>query len=152
MKVILKDDVKKIGTMGQIIDVADGFARNYLVPRGLAVEANVKNIKSLEHERKIIQGKAKKIKNQAEDLATRISGITLMIKAKAGEEGKLFGSVTTMDIAERLKEQGIEIDKKRIVLDEPIKRVGSYSVSIKVHPEVLTQVNVQVVEETEAGD
>ena len=150
MKVILKDDVKKIGTMGQIIDVADGFARNYLVPRGLAVEANVKNIKSLEHERKIIQGKAKKIKNQAEDLATRISGITLMIKAKAGEEGKLFGSVTTMDIAERLKEQGIEIDKKRIVLDEPIKRVGSYSVGIKVHPEVLTQVNVQVVEEAEA--
>jgi large subunit ribosomal protein L9 len=150
MKVILKDDVKKLGAMGQIIDVADGFARNYLVPKGLAVEANVKNIKSLEHERKIIQGKAKKIKNQAEDLAGKISGTNLIIKAKAGEEGKLFGSVTTMDIAERLKEEGIEIDKKRIVLDEPIKRVGAYSVSIKVHPEVLTQLNVQVVEETEA--
>jgi len=150
MKVILKDDVKKLGAMGQIIDVADGFARNYLVPKGLAVEANVKNIKSLEHERKIIQGKAKKIKNQAEDLGGKISGINLIIKAKAGEEGKLFGSVTTMDIAERLKEEGIEIDKKRIVLDEPIKRVGAYSVSIKVHPEVLTQLNVQVVEETEA--
>lgn len=150
MKVILKDDVKKLGAMGQIIDVADGFARNYLVPKGLAVEANVKNVKSLEHERKIIQGKARKIKNQAEDLAGKISGTNLIIKAKAGEEGKLFGSVTTMDIAERLKEEGIEIDKKRIVLDEPIKRVGAYSVSIKVHPEVLTQLNVQVVEETEA--
>jgi large subunit ribosomal protein L9 len=120
MKVILKEDVKSIGSMGQIIDVADGFARNYLVPRGFAVEANVKNVKSLEHEKKVIQEKAKKIKNQA---------------------------VTTMDIAEQLKNEGIDIDRKKISLEEPIKRLGSYSVKVRVHPEISEEVNVQVVEE-----
>ena len=147
MKVILRDDVKNVGTMGQIIDVADGFARNYLVPRGLAVEANTKNIKSLEHEKRIIQEKAKKIKNQAQELSDKLSAMTLVIKAKAGEEGKLFGSVTTMDIAEQLKNEGIEIDKKRVVLDEPIKRIGSYPVHIKLHADIPTQINIQVVEE-----
>ena len=147
MKVILKEDVKSIGSMGQIIDVADGFARNYLVPRGFAVEANVKNVKSLEHEKKVIQEKAKKIKNQAQDFAARISGVTVVIKAKAGEEGKLFGSVTTMDIAEQLKNEGIDIDRKKISLEEPIKRLGSYSVKVRIHPEISEEVNVQVVEE-----
>jgi large subunit ribosomal protein L9 len=147
MKVILKEDVKNVGKMGQIVDVADGYARNYLVPRELAVEANIKNIRSLEHEKRIIQEKAKKIKNSAQDLAHKISTITLMIKAKVGEEGKLFGSVTTMNIAELLKNEGIEIDKKKISLDEPIKRLGSYSVNVKLHPEILTQVNIQVVQE-----
>jgi large subunit ribosomal protein L9 len=147
MKVILKEDVKNIGSMGQIVDVADGFARNYLVPRGLAAEANVKNIRSLEHEKIIIQEKAKKIKNQAQILSDKVSNMTIIIKAKAGEEGKLFGAVTTMDIVEQMKNEGLEIDKKKVVLDEPIKRVGSYSVSIKLHPSVATQVNVQVVEE-----
>jgi large subunit ribosomal protein L9 len=147
MKVILKEDVKNIGSMGQIVDVADGFARNYLVPRGLAAEANVKNIRSLEHEKTIIQEKAKKIKNQAQVLSDKVSNMTIIIKAKAGEEGKLFGAVTTMDIVEQMKNEGLEIDKKKVVLDEPIKRVGSYSVSIKLHPSVATLVNVQVVEE-----
>jgi len=147
MKVILREDVKSIGSMGQIVDVADGFGRNYLVPKGLAVEANMKNIKSLEHEKKVIQEKVKKIKNQAQDLAGRVSDTTLVIKAKAGEEGKLFGSVTTMDIVEQLKNAGIDIDKKKIILEEPIKRVGSYSIKIKIHPEIATEVNVQVIEE-----
>jgi large subunit ribosomal protein L9 len=147
MKVILKEDVKNIGSMGQIVDVADGFARNYLVPKGLAAEANVKNIRSLEHEKTIIQEKARKIKNQAQVLSDKVSNMTIIIKAKAGEEGKLFGAVTTMDIAEQMKNEGMEIDKKKIVLDEPIKRVGSYSVGIKLHPSVATQVNVQVIEE-----
>jgi len=147
MKVILKEDVKNIGSMGQIVDLADGFVRNYLVPRGLAVEANVKNIKSLEHEKKVIQEKAKKIRNQAQDLAGKISDLTLVIKAKAGEEGKLFGSVTTMDIAEQLKNAGFEIDKKKISVEEPIKRIGSYSVKVRIHPEIATEVNLQVVEE-----
>ena len=147
MKVVLKDDVKNLGKMGQIADVADGFARNYLLPRGLAIEANTKNVKSMEHEKRIIQEKAKKIRNSALDLSQKISAMTLVIKAKAGEEGKLFGAVTTMDIAEQMKNEGVEIDKKRISLDEPIKRIGTYSVSVKVHPEVSTQLNVQVVEE-----
>lgn len=147
MKVILKDDVKNVGKMGQVVNVADGYARNYLVPRGLAVEANIKNIRSLEHEKRIIQEKAKKIKISAQDLVHKISTMSFVIKAKAGEEGKLFGSVTTMDIAELLKNEGIEIDKKKISLDEPIKRLGSYSVNIKLHPEISTQINIQVVEE-----
>jgi large subunit ribosomal protein L9 len=147
MKVVLKDDVKNIGKMGQIIDVADGYARNYLVPKGLAIEANTKNIKSLEHQKRIIQDNAKKIKVSAQDLSNKISTITLVIKAKSGDEGKLFGSVTTMDIAELLQKEGIEIDKKKISLDEPIKRLGAYAVNVKIHPEISTQLNVQVVEE-----
>src|SRR4030042_3205326 len=143
MKVVLKDDVKNLGKMGQIVDVADGYARNYLVPRGLALEANTKNIKSLEHEKRIILEKAKKIRNSAQDMSNKVSGINLVIKAKAGEEGKLFGSVTTMDIAELLKNEGIEIDKKKISLDEPIKRLGSYAVNVKIHSEISTQVNIQ---------
>jgi large subunit ribosomal protein L9 len=147
MKVILKEDVKNLGTMGQIVDVSDGYVRNFLTPRGLAVEANVKNIKSLEHQKKIIQEKAKKIKNQAQDLSSRVSAMTLVIKAKAGEEGKLFGSVTAMDVAEALKNEGVEIDKRKIALDEPIRRLGAFTVSLKLHSEIPTQVNVQVVEE-----
>ncbi len=147
MKVVLKDDVKNLGKMGQIIDVADGYARNYLVPRGLAIEANTKNIKALEHEKRIIEKKAKKIKNSEQELSNKISARTFTIKAKAGDEGKLFGSVTTMDIAELLQKEGIEIDKKKISLDEPIKRLGSYSVNVKLHPEISTQLNIQVIQE-----
>lgn len=147
MKIVLKDDVKNIGKMGHIIDVADGYARNYLVPRGLAIEANTKNIKALEHEKRIIEKKAKKIKNSAQELSNKISAMTFTIKAKAGDEGKLFGSVTTMDIAELLQKEGIEIDKKKISLDEPIKRLGSYSVNVKIHPEISTQFKVEVIQE-----
>ncbi|MBM4135779.1 MAG: 50S ribosomal protein L9 [Nitrospira sp.] len=147
MKVILKEDVKNIGKMGDIVNVADGHARNYLVPKGLALEANMKNIKSLEHEKRIIQEKAKKLKNVAQDIAEKITTISLTMKAKAGDEGKLFGSITTKDIAEALKNEGIEVDKKKISLEEPIKRLGSYSVNVKIHPEISTQLTIQVIEE-----
>ena len=147
MKVILKDDVKNVGNMGDIVKVADGYARNYLVPRGLAVEASTKNIKSVEHEKRIIQEKVKKKKSSAQDLSDRISKVTLVMKANAGEEGKLFGSVTTMDIAEALKNEGFDIDKKKISLDEPIKRLGEHTVNVKIHPEITTNVTVKVVQE-----
>ena len=147
MRVILKEDVKKLGSMGQIVTVADGFARNYLVPRGLAVEASSKNMKSLEHAQRVIQEKAKKVKESLQDFADRLSKITLVLQAKSGEEGKLFGSVTSMDIAEKLKSEGIEIDRKKISLEEPIKRLGTHTVSIHLHPEVNTQITLQVVEE-----
>jgi large subunit ribosomal protein L9 len=147
MKVILKEDVKTIGNMGEIVDVADGFARNYLVPKGLAAEANVKNIRSMEHEKKIIQEKSKKIKASAQSLSEQIANMTITMKAKAGEEGKLFGSVTSMDIAEQLKNEGLEIDKKKIYLDEPIKRLGTYAVNVKLHSDVSAQLTIQVVEE-----
>jgi len=147
MKVILKEDVKHVGKMGQIVDVADGYARNYLIPKGLVTEASTKNIKFLEHEKRTIQEKSKKIRNSAQDLAHRISSLTISIKAKAGEEGKLFGSITTMDVAEALQKEGVEIDKKKISLEEPIKRLGSYTVNIKLHPDVSAPLNIQIVEE-----
>ena len=147
MKVILKADVKDLGHMGEVVNVKDGFARNYLVPQGLAAEANTKNVKALEHETKKIQEMAKKVKSGASGLAEQIAAAKVTIKAKAGEEEKLFGSVTSMDIADALKAEGIEIDKKKIHLDEPIKRLGEYTVTIKLHSEVSAQLNVQVVPE-----
>jgi large subunit ribosomal protein L9 len=147
MKVILKAEVKDLGRMGEVVNVKDGFARNYLVPQGLAAEANTKNVKALEHETKKIQEMAKKVKSGASGLAEQIAAAKVTIKAKAGEEEKLFGSVTSMDIADALKAEGIEIDKKKIHLDEPIKRLGEYMVTIKLHSEVSAQLNVQVVPE-----
>jgi len=145
MKVILKEDVKNLGSMGSIVNVAEGYARNYLIPRNLAAEASLKNIKRLEHEKNIILEKAKKIKKTADDLASKLSSITLSIEATAGEDGKLFGSVTAMDIADALSKQGIEVDKRKITIeDEPIKRLGKYNVYIKLHPEITVSINVEV--------
>ena len=147
MKVILKEDVKNLGKMGDIITVAEGHARNFLLPKKLAVEALTENIKALEHQKKMIQEKAKKVKNVSQDLANRISSLTLSIKAKAGEEDKIFGSITSMDIAAALKNEGIDIDKKKIFIEEPIKRLGAYTVSVKVHSDITTQLNIAVVAE-----
>ena len=147
MKVILKEDVKNLGKMGDIVNVAAGYANNFLIPKKLAVEAITENIKAIEHQKKMIQEKAKKIKNASKDLADKIASLTLNIKAKAGEEEKLFGSITSMDIADALKNEGIDIDRKKILLEEPIKRLGSYSVSIKLHPDITTQLNIIVVAE-----
>lgn len=144
MKVILKEDVKDLGQIGEMLNVKDGYARNFLLPRGLAVEANPKNIRELEHEKRQIQELVKKAKTGAEALASKLTAQSIVIRAKAGEEDKLFGAVTAMDIAEALKKEGVELDRKRIVLDEPIKRLGSYKVSVKLHPEVTAQVAVNV--------
>jgi len=147
MKVILKTDVKNLGQTGEIISVKDGYARNFLIPKNLAVEANIKNVKALEHEKRKIEEASKKVKSSAENLSSRLSEMILVIKAKAGEEEKLFGSITAMDISEELKNQGIDIDKKKIQLDEPIKRLGSYSVNIKIHQNISAKLNVNVVAE-----
>ncbi len=147
MKVILKEQVKNLGDIGQIVDVSNGYARNYLIPRGLAVEANVKNIRSLEHEKNLLQEKARKARNSAQELSNKLANMSIVIKAKAGEEGKLFGSITSMDIAEKLKNEGIEIDKKKIILDEPIKRLGKYSVNIKLFSDVTSMVNIEIMPE-----
>jgi len=144
MKVILKQDVKDLGTIGTVLDVANGYGRNYLIPRNLAVEANPKNIKQFEHQKKIILAKAEKIKIAAGDVGDKLSAMSLVIEAQAGEEDKLFGSVTSMDIAEAIAKQGIEIDKRKILLEEPIKRLGTYDVSVKVHQDVTAAVKVEV--------
>jgi len=147
MKVILHEEVKNLGKIGEVVDVAEGYARNFLIPKKLAVEANIKNVRALAHEQKKIEEKVKKIKSAAELLSEKVSSLTITLSAKAGEEEKLFGSITTMDIAEALKREGIEVERKRILLDEPIKRLGSYSIQIKIHPELTTHLNVQVVSE-----
>jgi len=148
MKVILREDVKDLGNMGTVIDVANGYGRNYLIPQNLAVEANPKNIKQLEHKKNIILAKAKKIRKSAEDAAEEVSKLSISIEAKSGEEDKLFGSVTAKDIAEEIAKQGIDVDKRKIILDEPIKRLGSYDVSVKIHHDVTATVKLEV---TKAG-
>ena len=147
MKIILKEDVKDLGHIGELISVKEGYARNFLLPRGLALEANPRNVKALEHEKRKIQEKVKKTKTGAEELASKISSTTITIKAKAGEEDKLFGSVTAMDLAEALGREGLDIDRKKIVLEEPIKRLGTYTVAVRVHPHVSAQFTVNVVSE-----
>lgn len=145
MKVFLKEDVKSLGKMGDVVNVAEGYARNFLLPKKFAVEANPKNLKEFEHNKRIIQEKAAKIKDASKATAEKLSAVTLKIKAKAGEEDKLFGSVTTMDISEAFKAEGFDVDRKKIILAEPIKRLGEYTVEVKVHSEVNASVKVHVV-------
>ncbi len=147
MKVILKEDVKGLGHMGDVVNASDGYARNFLIPKNLAAEASTKNIKELEHHKKIIMEKAAKIRDASKASAEKLAALTLVIKAKVGEEEKLFGSVTSMDIAEALAAQGFDIDKKKIHIDEPIKRIGEFVVHVKMHPEVSAPVKVHVVSE-----
>ncbi len=147
MKVILKEDVHNLGKMGDIVTVRNGYARNYLIPKDLAVEANQRNVREFEHHKRIIQEKARKIRDAAQILAEKIASTPLVIKAKAGEEEKLFGSVTSIDIEKALSEAGFEIDRKKIILDEPIKRLGEYTVKVKVHPDVMADINVKVEQE-----
>ncbi|MEN8265074.1 MAG: 50S ribosomal protein L9 [Nitrospirota bacterium] len=144
MKVILKEDVDNLGIIGTVVDVAKGYGRNYLIPRNLAVEANPNNLKQFEHQKKMIHVKADKIKIAAGEYADKISEISITIEARAGEGDKLFGSVTTMDIAEAISKKGIEVDKRKIVLAEPIKRLGTYDVSVKVRQDVTATVKVEV--------
>ncbi len=147
MKVFLKEDVKNLGRIGEVVTVSDGYARNFLLPKKLAVEANTKNIKEFEHHKRALQERAAKITAELKTLSEKLSAVSLTIPAKAGEEEKLFGSVTNMDIAEALKTAGYDVDKKRIVLDEPIKRLGEYTVEVKVDAEISARVKVNVVPE-----
>lgn len=144
MKVILTEDVKNLGVMGSIVDVADGYGRNYLIPRSLAVEANPKNIKKFEHLKRQIQAKVEKARKAAEELAERLSKMKIEIEAQSGEEGKLFGAITAMDIAEAISRQGIEIDRRKILQEEPIKRLGTYNVPIKIHEGVTANITLEI--------
>ncbi|MSM41029.1 MAG: 50S ribosomal protein L9 [Geobacter sp.] len=143
MKVILQENIDTLGHIGDIVKVAPGYARNYLLPRGLAVEATVRNAKALEHAKRQLEYKKNKVLEQAKGLAAKIEAITLVISHQAGEEGKLFGSVTNMELAEKLKEQGIEIDRKKIVA-EPIKHLGESTAAVKIHPDVTATLKVSV--------
>lgn len=147
MKVILTEDVSHLGAAGTLIKVKDGYARNFLIPQGKAVVATTQNVKHLEHQKKQIQSKLNKIKREAEQLARRIESVSCTVTKAAGEEDKLFGSVTSADILNSLKNEAIEIDKKQIILDEPIKNLGIFTVPIKLHPEVTAHLKLWVVKE-----
>jgi large subunit ribosomal protein L9 len=147
MKVILREEVKSLGAIGDIVTVKPGYARNYLIPKGYAVVADTKNVKAFEHEKRISGEKARKALDAARGLAGEIEKVKLTFPAKAGEEEKLFGSITSMDIAAALADAGFDVDRRKIVLDEPIKRLGTYTVDVKVAPEVSAAVSVEVVAE-----
>lgn len=147
MKLLLKADVKNLGKTGSVVNVADGYAKNYLIPNNLAVEAADKNIKMFAQEKNKLETKARNILEEARGLSEKLSSINLTLTAKAGEENRLFGSITTMDIAEALKKKGLEIDRKKIILEEPIKRLGSYTAAVKIQPEITAQINLTVIAE-----
>lgn len=145
MKVILLKDVKKLGKIGDIIDASDGYARNYLFPRGLAKEASDGNLKELGKKKAAEEKKLSEEKQEAQELADKISEADVKIVTKGGEGGRLFGSITSKDISEALKEQHkIDIDKKKIQLSQPIKQTGSFVLDIKVYPEVVAKLKVEV--------
>jgi large subunit ribosomal protein L9 len=147
MKVILKEDIPKLGRMGEMVRVAPGYGRNYLIPQGKAIQATSKNLKALEHERMLIQRKADLARKEAEGVAGKISGLTLTLSRKVVDEDKLYGSVSVGDISQALEEAGVEIERKLIRLDEPIKSLGEFQVSVKVHADVTAEFTVQVVKE-----
>jgi large subunit ribosomal protein L9 len=139
--------VEDLGQAGDLIDVAPGYARNYLLPKKIAILADAKNIKQLEHQKKLKQAIKEKHMKDCEKLARRLEALSLTIVRKAGENDRLFGSVTSMDIAEVLSKEGINIDKRKIVLHEPIKSLGIYTAPVRVHQEVTANLKVWVVKE-----
>lgn len=148
MKVILQQDVKGQGKKGELIEVSDGYARNFLLHKKLAIEANSSNINILNQKKQSDDAKKQKELNEAKKLATQISQTKVIIKTKSGENGKLFGSITVKEIAEQLKIQSkIDIDKRKIVLDEPIKGIGTKTLEVKLYPEVIGKLTVQVISE-----
>lgn len=147
MKIILREDVEKLGKAGEVVKVKDGYGRNYLIPRQLAVLANVRNMKALDHDRRTIETRAKKTRKASEATAATLSAVSLILPAKAGEEGKLFGAITSRDIAEALGKAGVTVDRKAIQLADPIKQVGDYKVKIRVAADVLPEISVSVVPE-----
>lgn len=147
MKVILLEDVRGSGKNGDVVNVSDGYARNMLIPRGLAVEATPQNIKQLEKKKEAIAKKFAEDKAAALELKKKLEEITVEVKTKAGKDGKVFGSVTSKDIAEALQAMGFDVDKKKIQLDSPIKATGAADVNVKLFTEVTGKVKVNVVSE-----
>jgi len=147
MKLILREDVENLGRGGDVVDVKPGYGRNFLLPRGLAVTANTRNLREIEHQKGVATAKAAKLKASADAVAKRLSETPITLKRKVGEQDKLFGSVTALDIAEALAARGLEIDRRSIDLSEPIKTVGDFEVGVKLHHDVIGKAKVKVVAE-----
>jgi len=147
MKVILIEDVDELGRAGEILNVKDGYGRNYLIPKKKALPATPDNVRRMDRVRRELEVARNKARADAERLAERIRSLSLTLSRKAGEGEKLFGSVTSMDIQRALKDEGIEVDRKRILLDEPIKSLGLFHVRVRLHPEVTAELKIWVVQE-----
>ena len=147
MQVILREDIEKLGKIGELVKVKEGYGRNYLLPMKKAILATPKNVKAMDHAKKMVADRLRKLKKEAAADAENIKALSLTIKAKVGEEGKLFGSVTSMDIADAAKAQGVVIDKRKIVLDEPIKRLGEFTITVKLPADVTADLKLTVVAE-----
>ena len=145
MKVILVETIPSLGKAGDIVQVAVGYGRNFLIPKKLALEASPGNLKLLERQRESFLDRASKEKNQAQELASKIENLPFTLARPAGENEKLFGSVTSMDLQKFLAQQGVAVDRRKIQLPNPIKTLGSFTIPIKLHPEVTAQLQVQVV-------
>jgi large subunit ribosomal protein L9 len=149
MKVILKQDVENVGRKGDLVNVAPGFGRNYLIPRKLALEVTPSNTKMIAIERQALKKKVEQERMSYRDLITRLNEVTLSFARKAGEKDHIFGSVSAGDIKEALDTLGFDIDKKKIILDEPLKRLGNYSVPLKIYHDDKAEINVAIVKEEE---
>ncbi len=145
IEVILREDVPSLGRAGELVRVRPGYARNYLLPKGLAFEATEGNRRRIAAETRVREARRQAERVEAEGLAARLASVTLTIASKAGEEGKLFGSVTAQDIADALAAQGLAVDRRRIELEHPIKALGTHTVPVRLHPEVHAEVRVHVV-------
>lgn len=147
MQVILLENIPSLGKAGDLVKVSDGYGRNYLIPQKKALLATEKSLKVIEHQKRQVQQSMEKAKKNAEKTAQQIENLSCTFMKTVGESGKLFGSVTSMDIENYLKENGIEVDRKKISLEEPIKNLGMFTVPIKLHPEVAAHLKVWVVQE-----
>ena len=147
MEVILKEDIVNLGKMGEVVRVRDGYARNYLLPRGLVIIANKKNLKGFEHQRRVVGERRERVLKQVQVLGEKLAAVSLTMPVKVGEEGKLFGSVTNIHIEKALKEKGFDIDRRKIHLAEPIKNLGDFEVPIRLAADVTATIKVSVVAE-----
>lgn len=145
LKVILLEDVENLGHVGQTVNVRTGFGRNYLIPQGKALAATKANAVLVEAQREVFEAAANKNRAEAAEQATRISGISISISRKVGEQDTLYGSVTTGDVADALREKGVVVDKRRVLLPEPIKRLGEFTVPVRLHADVTAELKVSVV-------
>lgn len=144
MKLLLKEDVDGLGFCGDEVQVKDGYGRNFLIPKGKALLATPNNLKAFNHQKRIVQAKVKKVAATAQGVADEIGKATLQTKKKMGEGGKIFGSVTTQEISDLLKAKGIEVDRRKIQIQEPIKKVGEFTIPVKLHPEITGQIKLVV--------
>ena len=144
MQVILREEVENLGSIGDVVKVKPGFGRNFLLPRGLAVEASTRNLRELEHQKRVIADKRLREQKSASAVADKLASVTLTFALRAGEDGKLFGSVTNQDVHRALEERGFAIERRRVQLAEPIKTLGEHQVSVHVGPDVKATVQVTV--------